>query len=601
MRLRSRFTKGRVVADQTDIGAPLGPAGGAAGMRGRLVDENERLTSENVRLEQHGKDGVDLAQRYRELVGAGIAISSEVDLDRVLRTSVEAAARITGARYGALGVLDAQRLSLERFITTGVSEAEQAAIGDLPRGRGLLGALIHTREPIRLARMHDDPRSIGFPPGHPPMETFLGVPIFLRGVVFGNLYLCDRVDGEPFSDDDEAVTRLLALQVATAIENARLLKASSRWAVQVESLNEIQTALFSEQDLDGLLRLIAQRLSEVVHAGLVTVELIEGESLRVAAAVGEHAEVARGHRVALPLGFSRVIQRRRAERVDSLIDDVSFDQVYARAIEATSGIFVPLIVDREPVGLLCGYDNHPAEGVADTRFSDDDLRLADAFADRAAAAIDLSRRVSRESVRSIVAGEERERMRLSRELHDETGQALASILLALRRLEKAAGEEAVAPVRELVHHTLDGVRRLAVDLRPSVLDDIGLEPALQSLVERLRVPDGPELALTMHSDRLDLTSEIETVLYRTAQEALTNAIKHAEAHLLHVELTRGESDVHLRISDDGHGFDPAQLSDRLGLRGMRERVALLGGQLLVSSGAETGTVVEARIPVPQVR
>ena len=181
---------------------------------------------------------------------------------------------------------------------------------------------------------------------------------------------------------------------------------AGRPAAQVESLNEIQAALLSEQDLDGLLQLIVRRLSEVVHAGLVTVELIEGAGLRVAAAFGERAEDARERRVALPLGFSRMVQRRRAERIDSLMDDVSIDQAYARAIGATSAIFIPLIVDREPVGLLCGYDNHPSGGGGDTRFSDDDLRLAEALADRAATAIDLSRRVRRESVRSIVAGEE---------------------------------------------------------------------------------------------------------------------------------------------------------------------------------------------------
>ena len=557
--------------------------------------EHGQLLLENTRLTQHGEDRVE---RYRDLVRAGIAISSEVDLDSVLRISIDTAARVTGARYGALGVLDQQRVSLERFITTGLDQATTTAIGELPRGRGLLGALIQAPRPIRLARMQDDPRSIGFPPGHPPMESFLGVPIFLRGVVYGNLYLCDRHDGEPFSEEDESIVTLLAAQVASAIENARLLTASSRWAAQVESLNEIQAALLSEQDLDGLLQLIVRRLSEVVHAGLVTVELIEGAGLRVAAAFGERAEDARERRVALPLGFSRMVQRRRAERIDSLMDDVSIDQAYARAIGATSGIFIPLIVDREPVGLLCGYDNHPSGGGGDTRFSDDDLRLAEAFADRAATAIDLSRRVRRESVRSIVAGEERERTRLSRELHDETGQALASILLALRRLEASAGEQAVAPVRELVLHTLEGVRRLAVELRPSVLDDIGLGPALESLAERLRVPDGPTLAVTVESERLDLTSEIETVLYRIAQEALTNAIKHADAAALHVDLVREEDGVRLRIADDGRGFAADDATDRLGLRGMRERVALLGGQLSIDTKPGAGTVLVATIPVP---
>ena len=142
------------------------------------------------------------------------------------------------------------------------------------------------------------------------------------------------------------------------------------------------------------------------------------------------------------------------------------------------------------------------------------------------------------------------------------------------------------------------MRRLAVDLRPSVLDDIGLGPALESLAARLSVPDGPSVTVTVQSGRLDLTSEIETVLYRIAQEALTNAIKHADAAALHVELVREEDAVRLRIADDGRGFAADDATDRLGLRGMRERVALLGGQLSINTKPGAGTVLVATIPVP---
>ncbi|HJQ73727.1 MAG TPA: GAF domain-containing protein, partial [Gaiellaceae bacterium] len=160
--------------------------------------------------------------RTRALVEAGIALSSELSLDSLLQKLVETAAALTGARYAALGVLDTSGEQLERFVTTGIDDDTRAAIGDLPRGRGILGALIREPKPLRLHDLHDDPRSVGLPPNHPPMDTFLGVPVNLRGVVYGNLYLTEKAGGTDFDGDDEAAVVLLAGQAAVAIENARL-------------------------------------------------------------------------------------------------------------------------------------------------------------------------------------------------------------------------------------------------------------------------------------------------------------------------------------------------------------------------------------------
>ena len=192
--------------------------------------------------------------RLRVLVDAGIALSSELSLDALLQQLVETAAQLTGARYAALGVIDGTGQGLERFLTTGIDPETHAAIGDLPRGRGILGVLIRDAKPLRLHDLGDDPRSVGFPANHPPMKSFLGVPILLRGVAYGNLYLTEKQGGGDFTDEDEDLTLLLAAQAAVAIENTRLYETSTRWLRHFESMNEIGDALAGELELEPLAR-----------------------------------------------------------------------------------------------------------------------------------------------------------------------------------------------------------------------------------------------------------------------------------------------------------------------------------------------------------
>src|SRR6266581_8768896 len=204
--------------------------------------------------------------RLRSLLEAGIALTSELSLDALLQRLVELAAELTGARYAALGVIDGSGSQLERFLTHGIDAETHAAIGELPRGRGILGVLIREAAPLRLHDLADDPRSVGFPPNHPPMCSFLGVPVLLRGVAYGNLYLTEKAGGEDFTDDDQELVELLASQAAVAIENARLYEAATGWSRQLESLNEVASALVTETSVVPLLRLIATRLRELVEA-----------------------------------------------------------------------------------------------------------------------------------------------------------------------------------------------------------------------------------------------------------------------------------------------------------------------------------------------
>jgi signal transduction histidine kinase len=536
--------------------------------------------------------------RLRAVVEAGIAVSSELSLDGVLQKIVTAAAELTGARYAALGVIDPTGQQLERFLTTGVDEATHQAIGDPPRGRGILGVLIRDAKPLRLREISEDPRSVGFPPHHPPMRTFLGVPILLRGVAYGNLYLTEKEGGEDFTDEDEELTQLLAAQAAVAIENARLYESATRWLRQLESLNEVADALVGEMELPRLLQLIAKRLRELLDARLVTIQLpVDEAELRVAAVNGEDVDDLLGlvlDRTASKGGA--VLRRGRSERIDSMIEDLEVDQETARRMGARTGLFVPLVVRDRAIGVIAVHDKLGP----DPRFSDDDVRLAETFAARAAVATDLSQRVAGDALRRVVEAQELERRRLSRELHDETGQALTSILLGLRQVEDAKTPEdsakAAASLRELVVATLQDVRRLATELRPKALDDFGLVPALERLVQTYEGDTETSIDLEAQLGEERLAAEIETVLYRTVQEALTNVVKHAQARHASVVLTRRGSSVAAVIEDDGRGFDPEDTGDGFGLLGMRERLALLGGRLQVESGGG-GTTLVVEVPI----
>jgi signal transduction histidine kinase len=533
--------------------------------------------------------------RLRVLVDAGISLSSELSLDALLQRLVETAAELTDARYAALGVIDRAGQGLERFFTTGIDRETFASIGELPRGRGILGVLIRDARPLRLRDIADDARSVGFPPNHPRMRTFLGVPIVLRAIAYGNLYLTEKADGADFTADDEELTQLLAAQAAVAIENARLYESSTRWLRQLETLNEIGSALASEIELQPLLDLVARRMQELVGARIVLIALPDARGvLRVVAAAGRDL-------VGLELALSttkvgRVLERGQTERVDAVVDDPEVDQRIARELEITSAIYLPLAVRGRPFGVVAAHDKVGE----DPRFQEDDVRLAESLVARASIAVDLSERVSRDSMRRVVEAQELERARLARELHDETGQALASILLGLRQVEDALetdeGRAAAAALRELVVTTLQDVRRLAVELRPSALDDFGLVPAVERLASTVSEQSGPIVDVEARLGEERLPPDVETALYRIVQEALTNVVKHASAARVSITLVRKGRSALVVVEDDGRGFDvEATRPGALGFVGMRERVALVGGRLTVESSPGAGTTLVAEV------
>jgi signal transduction histidine kinase len=464
-----------------------------------------------------------MPDRMRALLDAGLALTSELSLDALLQRVVEIAAELTEASYAALGVIDPTGTELERFVTTGIDPQTHAAIGDLPRGRGILGVLIRDAAVLRLHDLSDDPRSVGFPANHPPMQTFLGVPVLLRGMAYGNLYLTEKAGGADFTREDEEIVQLLAGQAAVAIENARLYESATRWSQQLESLIEVGAALARETELPSLLDLVARRLRELIGARLVLIALpTEDGTLRVESADGEDAAEFVGMRLDRESSKSgHVLDRGRSERLDSLLDDPEVDRDFARRMGMRAALFVPLLVGERPIGVIQALDKL----AADRRFSNDDLRVAETFAAQAGIAVDTTARVAQDALRRAVEAQELERRRLARELHDETGQALTSILLGLSALEKAkdgdARRTAVESLRELVAATLQDVRRLAVELRPTALDDFGLTAALERLTANFSEQSGVAIELEAGLGEERLPSDVETVLYRLVQEALT--------------------------------------------------------------------------------
>jgi signal transduction histidine kinase len=542
----------------------------------------------------------DREKRLRRLVEANVAVGSEASLDDVLQKTVEVAARLVAARFAALGVLDRTGSHLDRLITTGMDDSTRARIGDLPSDHGVLRVLLREARPVRVADVTKEPHFFGFPPGHPPMRSFLGVPIFVRGVVYGDLYLAEKEDGE-FTEADEEIVTLLAAQTGITIEKVQIHEGAVHWIHQLEALDELtHSVLEKREDVARLLEFVARRLHELIRARgvLISVPAPSG-GLRIAAADGESVADLVGTDLEPDAKHARVFTRGRSERIDSVLEDPEVDQVVASRVGAVAALLVPLVFHARTIGVVSAFNKNGS----DPRFSDDDLRLAEAFATRAALAVHISERVARETVDAILESQEAERSRLARELHDETGSALTAILLGLAAIDTAAtlpeAHQASTALRETARRTLETVGRMAFALRPSALDEFGLVTALKDLIGRLEEQGGPKVELELDPPAgARLPTTVETVVFRITQEAVTNVVKHAEANTVDIRLACRARSVILTVEDDGIGFSEAPgRGGKLGLVGMRERVASVNGELDIEAKPGIGTRLTVEIPL----
>lgn len=443
-------------------------------------------------------------QHLERLLEGGRGLVSKHDPEAVLGQVLEAACEFTGARYAALGILDDDKRELARFLTVGIDDELRRRIGPLPRGHGLLGELIRVPQPLRLRDISEHPRSYGFPAEHPPMATFLGVPVMIGGEVYGNLYLTEKAGGEEFTEQDEQLLVVLAEWAAVAIDNARFhaigqqrrdeLEPAIRGLEATVSLNR---EVGGETDLPRVLELVVKRGRALADARNCVVLLLDGgQKLTVSQIAGELGQQLVGRE--LPIESSPAVDVLRAGR-GQRISGAAVGRFAELGIDAVSGLLVPLRSRGVDIGVLAVFDRHGSERA----FNADDQLALESFATSAAAAIAATQAIEDEKVRLSIAASERERQRWARELHDETLQELG----ALNVMQESALQFADATaIRRALTHSNEQVERI-----------ITREP-------------------TRH------TPELEATVYRSVQEALNNVVKHADASRVKVLIARARDD-----------------------------------------------------------
>ncbi|MEV4642942.1 GAF domain-containing protein [Actinoplanes sp. NPDC049548] len=528
-------------------------------------------------------------ERLRSLLDAVVGIGTDLDLRSTLQRIVQAACALAGARYGALGVIGADRTELVDFITHGMDPAIHAKIGDLPRGRGVLGLLINAPHPVRLPDIRKHPDSYGFPPHHPPMHSFLGVPVRTRDQIFGNLYLSEKRGAEEFSDDDEEIVVALAAAAGVAIDNARLYALAKRRERWLAATAEITGVLLGTVHRTEALRLIARRAREVADAELVLVMLYDEDDAQYTIEVADGAQPSyadlRGRTIPVDQAAAAEFGREKYRA----LDDLRSVTEWPGTVPESPAMAVPLAGPDTLHGVL--IVTQPA-GQPPT---DEDAVQLSTFAGQAALALERAR--AQEERQQLVLLEDRER--IARDLHDVVIQRLFATGMHLQ----GAVHQAVKPeVAKRINAAVDDLDTTIRDIRRSIFE--------------LRAPTGPSLRTDLH-DVMEAASEslgfrpvletsgpvdsaipddIQPQLLAVLREALSNIARHARATTARVSVRAADGEAVLCVEDDGIGFDPARA--RGGVVNMGERAQDLGGTFRAEPGPDSvGTVLTWRVPL----
>jgi signal transduction histidine kinase len=543
--------------------------------RARLVLPQLRLDDLLTELQSRLSAVLTTRDRVHGLLEAIVSIGSDLDLETVLRSIVEAATELVAARYGALGVIG-EHDRLVQFITTGVTQEQIDALEHWPHGLGILGLLIKDPRPIRLADLSAHPDSYGFPPNHPPMRRFLGVPVRVRDEVFGNLYLTEKAGGEEFDEEDESVVSALATAAGVAIENARLYQEARRRERWLQASAEISTALLSGADPGEALGLIVRRAREICDADVATVALLDGASgdLVVRAADGQGAEVFDGAR--LP--------------VDNIAGQVFRSGTSQAVADDLPALVVPLGAERDVRGVLS-----VANAVGKAGFGAAARRLLETFAAQAAIALELAER--RRDAERVVLLEDRDR--IAKDLHDTVIQRLFATAMTLMSAIKITQRRDVAVrVQRAVDDLDDTIRQIrstifALQISPD--EEQTLRTRLHDVVDTAAESLGFAPAVRFEG-LLDIVVDDATAenLIAVLQEALSNVARHAEATRVDVTLTAG-ADLLLCVTDNGIGI--TDTGRRSGLANMQTRAERLGGTFDVRPADGGGTLLEWRVPL----
>jgi signal transduction histidine kinase len=514
----------------------------------------------------------DLGADARSLLEAVSAITSDLDLASVLTRIVEAATALTGARYGALGVLGGHG-GLVEFVTTGIDEKTRALIGDLPRGRGILGVIIDDPSGLRLADLSAHPSSVGFPPNHPPMKSFLGMPVRIRGTVFGNLYLTEKAGGGPFTADDESMVEELARTAGYVISNARSFALSERRRQWLEASAEIAELLQPPVELSTALHDIVSTARVVSGAGAVALWSSLGP---------EHDTVS-----VAPDVDARRVDELLAEARDTVT--VPGGPVVTAAVDGARLVVVPLRSHLAPVTALVAV-THPDSELLDVQ----DRDLFAGFADQVALSLDRTQALAERQELAVIS----DRERIARDLHDIVIQRLFATGLQLQGVAAMIGQGAVTErldksVSEL-DDTIKAIRGTIFELQDRRGDS--LRAAIRTLVKEY-VPVLGFSPVVRTSGPVDtvVSPELGSQLLAVLREAISNVARHALADGAEVDVVVAGDRLELRVADDGVGL-PGEVSES-GLRNARRRAHDLGGTLQISPVGGRGTLLVWRVPL----
>ena len=527
------------------------------------------------------------------LLEAGLTLASELSLPIVLQRIVDLAAEVADARYGALGVIGGSG-ELVDFITTGISAKQRKAIGDLPRGRGLLGLLIREPNIVRIRDISTHPESVGFPPNHPPMHSFIGAPVQAMGRTYGNIYLAEKRGAEEFSLEDEGSLRVLATQAGVAIANASLYQQSMQRERWLEALREITGDILGGADASSLLTSIAEHARDLVGAASATITTPTSSpaQLEVSAAVGAYAADVQGQAVPAAKSISgEVIQTGKPLHTDDASTHGHAYQPIMRMGHVGPAIFVPLKARGRATGTLM-----VANLKGGRRFDEGTIRLVQTFADQASVAIEYGR--AQADLRRLGLMEERER--IAKELHDGIIQSLFAVGMNLQSTALMSGSAETSSRVEGAVGELDRVirdlRNYIFGLRPGILADRHLDQALQELGAEIQKRSSTRVEVEVDAELAARISSNADQIVQVTREALSNVARHAQASHAIVRLARKGNDAVLFIEDDGVGFDVRRDSTGNGLRNMRERAAALGGTMRITTKAGKGTRLQFTLP-----
>jgi len=526
--------------------------------------------------------------RLRGLLRASQMVTRDLDLPAVLRRIVEAARELVGARYAALGVISPSG-GLAEFVHTGMPADAVARIGHLPEGKGLLGALIQDPRPIRLRRIASDPRSVGFPPGHPPMNSFLGVPIRIRDEVFGNLYLSESTKGE-FSAEDEELTLALAATAAVAIENARLYESATSRGEWLQAVAAITRGVLStEPDAGESLELIARTSLRIARADLVTVVLPGGpEELVIEVAVGTGADGLAGTRVPITGTLSGQVFSTGTPLRQSIQEagpgpraDLDLGPVLA----------VPLHGSRGMHGVLWAARRQDRSA-----FGPEEVEMAAGFANQAALAIELAE-ARAEQQRAVMLDE---RERIAADLHDHVIQRLFAAGLSLQR---TAGSLGGGEATERILATVDDLDATIRQIRTSIfqLQQLpqtrapGLRARLLDVATDLTPVLGFEPAVRFSGVIDAVADDLGEDVLAVVRESLSNVARHARAAAAEVDVAATADRLTVDVRDDGVGLGPTDR--RSGLDNLRRRAEQRGGTCTVGPREPAGTWLSWSVPL----